>query len=96
MKKISLLITWLVMVLICLPGCGSTPHKTKVQDVQIHPKTVHSRPEQSLTTPQSAIKPKTHLADQKKNSGGKDIFIQGSNPRASNPSPAPVIEGPGY
>ena len=45
MKRTSLVITWLVMMLICLPACRSTPYETKGQDTQLQPKTAsHKQP----------------------------------------------------
>jgi len=66
MKKISLLITWLVMVLISLPGCGSTPQKTKVRDARMQPKATQPEPKQAVTTAQTATKLKPLPTDEKK------------------------------
>ena len=93
MKKSFLLIAWLVMVLIWLPGCGSTPHKTKVQDIQIQPKTVHPRPKQSVTTAQNGAKQKTSGIDDNDRQGkGKSVSKDLAQERKT--LSAPRITGP--
>jgi len=74
MKSSSLAIAWLVMVLICLLGCGSTPHKTKAQDVQVQAKTGHPSPKQSTATAQNVAKQKIPgIDDEDKQGEGKFV-----------------------
>jgi len=74
MKSSPLAIPWLLLVLICLPGCGSTSHKTKVQDVQIQPETAHPRIKQSARTAQDVAKQKTPgIDDEDKQGEGKFV-----------------------
>jgi hypothetical protein len=56
MKKSFLLISYLVMMFMCLPGCSPTPHKTNNQGAQLQQKTVSPSPKRLTNTAQNEAK----------------------------------------